>query len=278
MKTGRELMNALKDFPVANGKMAYCWLGQMSLVVKAADAMLYFDLFLTPQPDRIMDPLLKPEELCNADYIFGSHDHSDHIDRKAWPKIAEASPLAKFVAPAVFADGLAEELGIPRERIIGVDENQGYEDGRIRIQAVPSAHEFLDKDPKTGMHPYLGYVVTTSGGVVYHPGDCCLYEGLQTALKACGPIDLLILPVNGRDGRRYRRNCIGNMTFQEAADLAGALRPGLAIPGHYETIIDNGTGADAAGFLEMLEAKYPGQNTYIPPHGEMLPVPGKETR
>lgn len=270
MKTEQALISAIRQCNVSQGQMAFCWLGQLSLAVKTSQATLYFDLFLTPQPDRLFPPLFKPEALCDADYIFGSHDHSDHIDREAWPKIAQASPQAKFVVPALLANELSQSLHIPFSRFIPIDQNQGYEDSRIRIQAVPSAHEFLDRDARTGLHPYLGYVVTTQDGVIYHPGDCCPYDGMYAALQTFGPIDLMILPVNGRDGRRYHRNCIGNMTFQEAADLAGTLAPRLVIPGHYETIADNGSGADAASFIEMLEAKYPSQHFCLPPHGEIL--------
>jgi L-ascorbate metabolism protein UlaG (beta-lactamase superfamily) len=58
-------------------------------------------------------------------------------------------------------------------------------------------------------------------------------------LQDFGPIDAALLPINGRDGARYRRNCIGNMTFQEAADLAGELHPRLVIPGHWDMFADN---------------------------------------
>ena len=55
---------------------------------------------------------------------------------------------------------------------------------------------------------------------------------------------------------RYRRSCIGNMTFQEAADLAGELRPGLVIPGHWDMFADNP--GDPEAFADYLDAKYGG--------------------
>ncbi len=82
-------------------------------------------------------------------------------------------------------------------------------------------------------------------------------------LKEIGPIDAALLPINGRDAVRYRRNCIGNMTFQEAADLAGELQPGLVIPGHWDMFADNPGDPDA--FVDYLTIKYNGRVKAVRP-------------
>ena len=64
-------------------------------------------------------------------------------------------------------------------------------------------------------------------------------------------------PINGRDAERLRDNCIGNMTYQEAADLVGVLKPGLAVPGHYDMFAFNGE--DPRKFVDYVEIKYPEQ-------------------
>ena len=53
------------------------------------------------------------------------------------------------------------------------------------------------------------------------------------------------------------------MTFQEAADLAGELRPRLVMPGHWDLFADNPGDPDA--FADYLDAKYPGQMLVIKP-------------
>ncbi|MBR6391053.1 MAG: MBL fold metallo-hydrolase, partial [Lachnospiraceae bacterium] len=73
-------------------------------------------------------------------------------------------------------------------------------------------------------------------------------------IKAFGRIDIELLPINGRDAVRYRRNCIGNMTYQEAADLAGEVGPAIVIPGHWDMFADNS--ADPHAFEDYLYAKY----------------------
>jgi len=37
------------------------------------------------------------EQIRHADWVFGSHDHDDHIDPVAITGIAAASPQARFV-------------------------------------------------------------------------------------------------------------------------------------------------------------------------------------
>ncbi|MBQ7679769.1 MAG: hypothetical protein IJT34_07965 [Butyrivibrio sp.] len=84
-----------------------------------------------------------------------------------------------------------------------------------------------------------------------------LNHSMLPKLRAFGPIDLELLPINGRDAVRYRRNCIGNMTWQEAADLAGEVAPGLVIPGHWDMFADNS--ADPQAFVDYLDIKYQGR-------------------
>lgn len=124
----------------------------------------------------------------------------------------------------------------------------------VKISAVAAAHEFLDYDPVTGLYPYLGLIFEGNGVTVYHAGDCCIYEGLQTKLRKWS-IDLAMLPINGRDAKRLKNNCIGNMTYQEAADLAGALNPSVTIPAHYDMFAMNSINPKL--FLDYMKIKYP---------------------
>ena len=124
----------------------------------------------------------------------------------------------------------------------------------VRITGIAASHEFLDQDPATLRYPYLGYVLETQDLTIYHSGDTCLYEGMQTRLKKWH-FDLAFLPINGRDARRLRAGCIGNMTHQEAADLAGVLKPGVTIPGHYGMFANNTI--DPQLFSDYMAVKYP---------------------
>lgn len=266
MKRGLDLIQEINICETGDKALAFWWLGQMGYALKLGDQIIYLDPFLSQHPDRKVPSLLKPEEVTNADFIIGSHDHLDHIDRQAWQTLSSISPKAKFVVPKVLVPLLSVELNIPAERFIGLDDGISYKPSdRLKISGIAAAHEFLDRDPVTGGYPYLGFILEGNGCSLYHSGDTCIYEGMLDKLKSWDRLDVIFLPINGRDGKRYRNNIIGNMTYQEAVDLSGALKPGLAVPAHYEMF--DGNTQDPAEFIDYLEAKYPGIQYWVGSHG-----------
>jgi L-ascorbate 6-phosphate lactonase len=269
MPTGTALIADIDACAVPEGACGLWWLGQQSFVAKLGDTVCYLDPYLSPSPHRQVPPLLAPEEVTNAQLILGSHDHTDHIDRAAWPRLAQASPQATFVVPELLRARLIEELGLPADRVVGLDDEQSVTVAGVRVTAVPAAHELLDQDPATGRYPYLGYVLESRGFCLYHAGDTCLYEGMQKKLRRFS-LDLALLPINGRDAVRYAAHCIGNLTFQEAVDLAGAIRPGLTIPAHFDMFASNSE--DPKRFVDYLHVKYPDLGTLVPQHGERVLV------
>ncbi len=246
------------------GEYALCHLGQHSFILKLGNTVIYIDPYLTPEKARLIKPFLNPGEVTNAMLVTGSHDHGDHIDRPAWPGIAAASADAVFVVPEAVRESITE---VPANRLFGLNDGQSIELADIKITAVAAAHEFLDFDEATGLYPYLGYVYEGNGVTVYHSGDCCIYEGLQTKLKHW-KFDLALLPINGRDAKRLKNNCIGNMTYQEAADLAGALEPALMIPGHYDMFAMNSL--DPKLFFDYMNVKYPHLKCARPRFGKIF--------
>jgi L-ascorbate 6-phosphate lactonase len=251
--------------------VAFWWLGQLGYALKFGETVVYIDAYLAAEAARLVPPLLAAGEVVNADLVFGTHDHGDHIDRHAWPVIATSSPRARFVAPGLLVDRLSRELRMPRSRFLEADDGRAIEGDGLKITGIAAAHEFLDRDGVTGRYPCLGYVIEANGVTVYHAGDSCIYDGLLGKLSAFGGIDVAFLPINGRDGRRYRAGCIGNMTFQEAVDLAGGLAVGVAVPAHYDMFSDNGE--DPARFVDYLSAKYPSVRWWTGEHGVAVLAP-----
>ncbi|MCE5257952.1 MAG: MBL fold metallo-hydrolase [Chloroflexi bacterium] len=266
-KTGQALIDEVNNYVLAPGAVAFWWLGQLGYVVKVGGLLLYLDAFLMPRANRNVAPLLAPAEVTNADWVFGTHDHIDHIDPVAFPGIAAASPQARFVCPHAVVQRV-HDLGIDGSRIIAMDEGTLYADPEqhIRIEAVAAAHEFLDYDSQMG-YPYLSYIIQIGSVTILHTGDTTVYEGYLTKLKRW-KFDLVFLPINGRDAVRLRNNTIGNMTYQEAVDLVGALKPRLAVPGHYEMFSHNGENPQL--FADYMDVKYPGQRYWIGEHGQAV--------
>ncbi|MFA9464881.1 MAG: MBL fold metallo-hydrolase [Velocimicrobium sp.] len=269
MKKGMDLIHEINNCMLDTASMAFWWLGQLGFVVKLGDAIIYLDPFISEHPDRKIPPLLKASEVTNADYIIGSHDHLDHIDREVWHQLSLSSPAAKFVVPKLLIPTLSSDLTILENRFIGLDDGVSFcHSNQVTISGIAAAHEFFDQNEDTGEYPYLGFVIEGNGCILYHSGDTCIYEGMLNKLRKFGTFDVMFLPINGRDGRRYASNIIGNMTYQEAVDLAGTLKPNLVVPAHYEMFDSNRE--DPLLFADYMNAKFPKVHYWIGKHGEMV--------
>ena len=261
---GRDLIADIDATRTGPGRAAFWWLGQHSFIVKAGEVVIYIDPYLKPDERRQTAPALKPEEITHASIVTCSHDHSDHIDPFAIPGIAKASPHCPFVVPNPHVEkvlGLGPTVG----RVHGLRPQESVELAGCKITAIKSKHEFFE-ETELGF-PYLGFVYEVNGVCFYHPGDTLVYEGMLTTLQQWD-FDAVFLPINGRDAERYRRNCLGNMTFQEAVDLAGELDVGLVVPTHWDMF--PGNTEDPQKFVDYLEAKFPGVPHWLGPAGQKV--------
>jgi L-ascorbate metabolism protein UlaG (beta-lactamase superfamily) len=263
MLMNEELIRDIDHLALAPEAAAFWWIGQMSYVVKIGGTVFYFDPYLAPRETRQVPPMLLPGEVTNADWVFGSHDHSDHIDPTAIPGIAQASPQARFVCSRVNRQRM-ESLGVPAERVVALDDGWTHEADGVRITAIAAQHEFFDVQAELGF-PHLCFILECGGVTVFHAGDTLKYDGLSAKVSRW-QIDVAFLPINGRDAVRFARKTIGNMTYQEAVDLAGDIQPRLTVPGHYDMFKHNAE--DPKKFTDYMDVKFPRLKYWIGPHGE----------
>lgn len=104
----------------------------------------------------------------------------------------------------------------------------------IPIEAVAAYNTNKDIHPKT--KNWLGFIVTVDGTRFYHAGDTDLIPEMDGLT-----VDVALLPVSGT----YV------MTANEAVEAAKRIMPKVAIPMHYDAIVD--TTADARTFKAALE-------------------------
>ena len=118
MKQGRALMDEVLNCRPGEGEIFFWWLGQLGYLIRLGKLTLMIDAFLdADRPERLQPAMLQPEDMRDIDYILGTHDHDDHIDRKAWRVIAKQLPKVKFIVPSPLVADLAEELDLPQETI-----------------------------------------------------------------------------------------------------------------------------------------------------------------
>jgi L-ascorbate metabolism protein UlaG (beta-lactamase superfamily) len=226
------------------------FLGQSGVRLRHGEHVLYVDPFLSDSvagvaadPDlwrRSFPPPLAPETIDDAYAVAITHDHIDHLDPDTLRPLAAASPAARFLVPAASASAVAEMLPAATLELARGDGDV-HELGPFRVTAVPAAHSpeyTVDLSPEG--HRYLGYVIEAGGCRIYHADDTVAFPGQVDSVRAHGPLDAALLPINGRDATRERHDVIGNLWPREAADLAVALGAPVLIPLHFDVFAWNG--------------------------------------
>ena len=256
------LIQAFAAERVPAGAVALWWLGQASFTFKSTrGAIVYVDPYLAVGDRRITPAAFAPESVDNADVVLLTHDHSDHVDPKALPGIASASPGARFVAPRPIVGRVAELVG-GRDRVIpAVSDEPLRLDVRgesVEIVPVPAAHEQLEPTPEGYTH--LGYTVRLGGINVHHTGDTVPFEGQVERVKP-HDVDVLLVPINGRDFYRTRAGTIGNMDYREAGDFAVQIGAKVAVPIHYGMF--QGNTVPPGYFVTYLADYHPEQASHV---------------
>ena len=249
------------DIARSRSPQSFWWLGQHSFVLKFAERVILVDPFIMEMPERRVPPMFRPEDARGVDIVACTHDHIDHIDPEAVTGLAQHT-AATFIAPRA-AEQRMLALGVPTDRLIVLNDGETARTHGLTVHAIKAAHESFDRTPE-GFYPYLGYVLESPGATVYHAGDTVWWEGLQARLAAW-QLDVALVPINGRDAQRLRDDVMGNMVYQEAADLVGPLAVDLAVPCHYG-MFDFNT-EDPELFADYVRVKYPNLEVWIGPPG-----------
>jgi L-ascorbate 6-phosphate lactonase len=259
------------------GSIGLVALGQAGFALVGRDDLVLIDPFLTARHDRLTDPVVDPRGLHGVSAVFATHEHGDHLDLPAWALIAEASPKGRFVVPEPLVP-LVSAAGIPGDRVSGVRLGYPIEIGGARATPVPARHAVRIEDgyslgdQEQRAPRFVGYVVELDGVRLYHAGDTLADEAITRAVAELHP-DIALLPINGRDPDRERRGAVGNLSPDEAAELARDLSVAVAIPMHYDTIRGNEGEPDA--FVRAMRMRHPTASVWMPGLGAAFVWPSR---
>lgn len=161
--------------------------------------------------DKIIyfDPYNIEEKTHDADYIFITHDHYDHYDKKSIEKIRKDS--TKIVLPECLKD---------EDNYLVVEPDRKYVIDNITFNTVSSYNtnkSFHPKDKK-----YVGYNIILDGIRYYIMGDT---DRTEEAEKI--DMDICFVPIGGTF----------TMDVNEASQYVNELKPKKAIPIHYGLIV-----------------------------------------
>lgn len=180
-----------------------------------------------------IDPFKIKEKLNDADIIFVTHSHYDHFSPDDIEKVKNENTII-VVTDDLYSS--AQEVGFNANNIITVKPYEEFEAIGIQVSTIPAYNtnkKFHPKDNK-----WVGYILTLDGVKYYIAGDTDINEDNRKA-----ECDVAFVPVGGT----Y------TMTATEAAELINEIKPKIAVPIHYGSIV--GTRQDAEDFVGLLEGE-----------------------
>jgi L-ascorbate metabolism protein UlaG (beta-lactamase superfamily) len=159
------------------------------------------------------------------DAVLVSHLHADHC-HLASLRLVPGRP--QLIVPRGAAAFLAKALGADAgRRCVELAPGEDMPVGRVRVRAVPAAHDGGRGPWSRERAVALGFVVEGAARTWY-AGD----TGLFDEMNDLAPLDLALIPVGGWGPT------LGSHGHLDAADAAEALRrvkAGWAVPVHYGT-------------------------------------------
>lgn len=206
------------------GKIELNWLGHSSFFIKNSKK-IYID------PYNLKDGLEK------ADIILITHNHYDHCSIADIGKILQDG--TKIIATAD-CQSVLNKFDVPFKAEIAEAGNE-FTFNDVKISAVPAYNINKTFHPKE--EGWVGYVIKMDDVIIYHMGDTDVIPEMKnlTGHMQPGKIFVALLPIGGRF----------TMSVEEAVEAAKIIKPTIAIPMHYGSVI--GTEEDAKEFKELCE-------------------------
>lgn len=178
-----------------------------------------------------VDPFKIREEFHDADYVFVTHQHYDHFSIEDILKVATADTI--LVVPESMVDD-AMEIERSVKEIVTVRPGENKDIAGLSVEAVHAYNNIKPFHPKRAQ--WVGYVLTVDGKRIYIAGD----TGLTRESKEV-KCDIAMVPIGGT----Y------TMDAKKAAELINVIKPEVAIPIHYGSVV--GKPSDAAHFADLVK-------------------------
>ena len=177
-----------------------------------------------------IDPYKIEKDYNDADLIFVTHDHYDHYSEEDIDKVKKEDTV--IIAPEELLTKLLRK-GIRQDYIITVEPNKEYMTEGIKFETIPAYNTNKQFHPKE--NEWVGYIIEIKGIRYYIAGDTDITE--ENKKVKC---DVAFVPVGGT----Y------TMDFKEAVQLINIIKPKVAVPIHYGSVV--GTEQDAIEFIKLL--------------------------
>jgi len=190
------------------------WLGHDTFRITDGNHTIFFDPF-------------EVDKVASAHFVFITHPHHDHCSVEDIKKVC--TDKTHIFATA---DCMSKLRDFKNLHIVEV--GQKIKAGDIEIEVVPAYN--IDKEFHIKEQGWAGYIINFRGTKIYHAGDTDMIP--EMGAFDC---DIALLPVSGT----YV------MTAEQAADAVQLIKPKIAIPMHYGSIV--GSEKDAQRFKQLAD-------------------------
>ena len=167
----------------------------------------------TPAGRVYVDPFQMTEEPHDAVFVLVTHEHYDHFSPQDIAKVSNRDTVLVF--PQSMLDKM-REVESTVARIETVEPGKKYFVDGLRFETVRAYNIGRPFHPMEA--DWVGYIISANAGRVYIAGDSD-----ATAEAEAVRCDVALLPIGGK----Y------TMDAEQAAALAGVIRPSIVIPVHY---------------------------------------------
>ena len=190
--------------------MKLIYQGHSCFILEEGGKSVIIDPFLKGNPFA----RIKPEDV-KVDAVLVTHGHGDHlgdaieISKKNKAPVIGTFELVNYCI-SKGATGHQMHIGGAHDFPFG------------RVKLTIAFHGSTTEEGPVG-NP-CGFLVTMGGKTVYHAGDTALFSDMSLIGETC-PVDCALLPI----GDNF------TMGVEDAVRAVGMLKPGIAVPMHYNT-------------------------------------------
>ena len=167
------------------------------------DTVLYFD------------PYNIENDIHDADIIFITHAHSDHLDIESIKKVKKENTIV--VAPKSMKNIISN---IIFKDYIYLNPNDEILIEGINIKTIPAYN--IEKPFHPITNNWLGYIITYNNITYYIAGDTDKTKESENV-----KCDIALIPIGG----------YYTMNVNEASELVKIINPSIVIPTHYGSIV-----------------------------------------
>lgn len=202
-------------------------------MLEGIEVLCHSSIKISKEKIIYFDPFKIEKKYNDADIIFITHEHYDHYSTNDIDKVIKQDTI--IVVPKDLLTKLIES-GYEEDNIVTVNPKETTIVKGIKFEAVPAYNINKKFHPKE--NNWVGYIIEINNIRYYIAGDTDITE--ENKKIQC---DVAFVPVGGT----Y------TMDFKEAAYLINEIKPKIAVPIHYGTIV--GTKQDAINFSNLLNKK-----------------------